>query len=110
MLDGSSVDSRTPQGQRRSELVVVEDPVSAIRVAEAVSDAMPLLGSHLATKRLNAVAGLYSSVVFWLDSNKLKESRAMAERAKLIGMTARTIYTELDPKCYTNEQIKEYLS
>lgn len=91
-------------------LVIVEDPVSAIRVAGAVSDSMPLLGSHLATSRLNALAGLYRAVVLWLDSDKLKEARSIAERFRLVGVDARVIWTDLDPKCYTNEQIMEILT
>ena len=91
------------------KLVIVEDPLSALRIA-SVCDSMPLLGSHLATHRLNAVAKLYSSLVFWLDSDKLKESREMAERAKLIGLDIRVIHTSDDPKCHTDEQIKEILS
>lgn len=93
---------------QHGRMVIVEDPVSAIRVA-ALEDAMPLLGSHLATSRLNAVAGLYKRLVVWLDSDKLKEARSMAERARLIGMDVRVVWTELDPKCYTNEQLKEIL-
>lgn len=94
-----------------ARLVIVEDPVSAIRIAEsgATSDAMPLLGSHLATARLSAVAGLYDDLVFWLDSDKLKEARGMEQRAKYMGLSARSIWTEEDPKCFTDEQIKEIL-
>lgn len=103
--DGS--DDSPSVGSR--DLVLVEDPVSAIRVAGAWGDSMPLLGSHLATSRLNAVAGLYRALVLWLDSDKLKEARAIAKRAELIGVSTRVIWTELDPKCYTNEQIKEIL-
>lgn len=89
-------------------LVIVEDPISALRVA-SVCDAMPLLGSHLATARLCAIARLYSSLVFWLDSDKLKESQAMAQRAKYMGLSTRVIWTPEDPKCHTTEQIKELL-
>lgn len=91
-----------------STLVIVEDPVSAIRIAPQ-SDAMPLLGSHLGQARLNALAGLYERLVFWLDSDKLKEARSMAERAKYMGRSTNVIYTDEDPKCYTDEQIKEIL-
>lgn len=92
-------------------LVIVEDPVSAIRIASAggTFDSMPLLGSHLASSRLNAVAGLYDDLVFWLDSDKYKEARGMCDKAKYMGLSARTIFTELDPKCYTNSQINEIL-
>lgn len=94
-----------------SGLVIVEDPVSAIRVASSGGrfDAMPLLGSHLASSRLNAIAGLYGDVVFWLDSDKYKEARAMCDRAKYMGLSARTIYTEEDPKCHSNEEIQKVL-
>lgn len=95
-------------GTNKKSLVVVEDPVSALRIGP-VADSMPLLGSHLAQARLNALAGLYDSFVFWLDSDKYKEARAMEQRAKFSGLSARTVYTELDPKCYTNEQIREIL-
>lgn len=91
-------------------LVIVEDPVSAIRVAGAWSDSMPLLGSHLATSRLNALAGLYRAVVVWLDSDKLKEARGISERFRLVGVDARVIWTELDPKVYTNEEIGAFLN
>lgn len=99
------------EGLGRSELVIVEDPVSALRIASSGSlcDSMPLLGSHLASARLNAVAGLYERLVFWLDSDKYKEARSMADRAKYIGRSTNVIYTDDDPKCYTNEQIKEIL-
>jgi hypothetical protein len=89
-------------------LVIVEDPVSAIRIS-ALEDSMPLLGSYLATERLNAVAGLYKRLVVWLDSDKLKEARGIAERAQLIGIEAKVIYTDLDPKCYTHDELKGIL-
>lgn len=92
-------------------LVLVEDPVSAIRIAESggTSDALPLLGSHLATARLNAVARLYTDLVFWLDSDKYKEAQAMADKARYMGLSTRVVWTELDPKCYTNKQLMEIL-
>jgi hypothetical protein len=91
------------------KLVVVEDPVSALRIGP-LCDAMPLLGSHLAQARLSALAKLYTSIVFWLDSDKYKEARAMEQRAKYMGLSARTIYTDEDPKCYTNDQLREILN
>jgi hypothetical protein len=93
-----------------SVLVIVEDPVSAIRVAGAWSDSMPLLGSHLATGRLNALAGRYNRLVLWLDSDKLVEARDIIRRAQIIGITTSSIWTEMDPKCYTNEQLVEILN
>ena len=110
---GGSDDLAVGEQQPSQTLVFVEDPVSAIRVAETgVADAMPLLGSHLGTARLIAVAGLYKPArwLFWLDSDKLKESRAMCMRARMMGLSARTIWTAEDPKCFVNEEIIRILS
>lgn len=90
-------------------LVIVEDPVSALRIGP-LCDAMPLLGSHLAAARLSALARLYPSLVFWLDSDKYKEARGMEQRAKYMGRSARTIYTELDPKCYSDQELQSILT
>lgn len=90
-------------------LVIVEDPVSALRIGP-LCDAMPLLGSHLAPARLNALAKLYRSVTFWLDSDKYKEARAMEQRAKWMGLSSHTIYTDEDPKAYDNPKLEEILN
>lgn len=97
-------------GNRKERaLVVVEDCVSAFRVSTTGTDAMPVLGSHVATRKLVRLAHMYGSVTFWLDSDKLTEARAMARQSQLLGLSAKVVHTELDPKCYTNEQIKEFL-
>ena len=87
----------------------MEDCVSAIKVARQC-DAMPVLGSHVSNSKLVGLSRLYRTIMFWLDSDKLKESRNAAERARLIGVQASVIFTELDPKCYSNEEIKNALS
>lgn len=95
-------------GAPRGSLALVEDCVSAIKIARQ-NDSMPLLGSHLSVTRLNRLARLYSGLVVWLDSDKLKEARGIAEKAKWLGLSARTIFTDEDPKCYSDEQIKGFL-
>lgn len=105
-LDGGSTSNSVQLSPET--LVIVEDPVSAMRIAP-LRPSMPLLGSHLATSRLIALTGLYDSIWFWLDSDKLKEAREMAERARLIDVKTRVIHTDLDPKCYTNAQLMEII-
>lgn len=110
-VSGGIVQPREPVllPQSTETLTIVEDCVSAYRVSTSVSDAMPVLGSHVATKKLVRLAHMYDTLVFWLDSDKLTEARKMARQAQLLGLSASVIHTELDPKCYTNEQIKEFL-
>jgi len=99
------------------QLCIVEDAVSAARVARATGaspgglqapwcNAMPCLGSYLPLKKLAALRALnYDSLFCWLDSDKLKEARDIAQRAKWLGFNTRVIYTELDPKTYSDEEI-----
>jgi hypothetical protein len=110
-------------------LVVVEDAVSAARITAAGPlegpgatrgsgtcldaswwHAMPCLGSYLPLKKIVALKSLkYEQLLVWLDSDKLKEAREIEQRAKWIGLSARTIYTEKDPKEYTDDEIREIL-
>lgn len=93
----------------RSLLVLTEDAVSSLVVART-SDAMPLLGTHIAKEKLMALRGSYDTLVVWLDSDKYREARNIADQAKLIGFNARAEFTTLDPKDLTDSEIKEKLN
>jgi hypothetical protein len=89
----------------RSMLVVSEDAVSAARIASC-SPSMPCLGSYLPSHKLMALKRLkFTRLITWLDSDKLKESREIAQRAKWLGFVTKVVYTELDPKEYSDEEI-----
>lgn len=105
-------------GGSQRRLVVVEDTVSAARVAAAsgrglegpLYDAMPCLGSYLPARKITALKVLnYETIICWLDGDKLKESREIATMAKWIGLSSRVIHTKLDPKEFSDNEIKEYL-
>lgn len=99
-----------------STCVLVEDCLSAIKIASTVGpdgplgDAMPLLGSHLPTEKLLRLRGLYKTLLVWLDHDKGKEAQNICTRAKLVGMEAHLISTELDPKEYDAEFLIQELS
>ena len=102
------------QGERgknlcKTTLVITEDCLSAIKVARQV-DAMPALGTYVSVKKLQMISLKYNTLVVWLDSDKFKEAQHIAENAKWLGMSARAIYTDLDPKYYSDEEIKGYLT
>jgi hypothetical protein len=89
-------------------LVITEDALSAIRIARQC-DAMPALGTNVPVHKIMVLARSYERITIWLDSDKWREAREIADNVKWLGLSADTIYSELDPKAYTDEQITEYL-
>jgi hypothetical protein len=89
-------------------VVVVEDYISAICVSR-VCDCYPLFGSHVSPKLTTMLSKKYDHLVIWLDRDKAKESLRQAARYRPYFKSVRSIMTDLDPKEYNNEQIKEFL-
>lgn len=90
-------------------LVIVEDAVSAIKIAR-ITDAMPCLGSDLPAIKLKRLAGLYGAFTVWLDGNMYHKAQAMAQKLQMLGCEAKAIYTPLDPKCYDTPVIEGVLT
>ena len=79
-------------------VVVVEDYVSAVHVAQSIHT-MPLFGVNLDKEaREHLKKEGFSNVVFWLDADKQKRSYEMAWKHMPYGM-ARVIRSSEDPKC-----------
>lgn len=92
-----------------NSLVITEDAVSAIKVARLV-DAMPALGTSVPVGKLVKIQRKgYQKLIVWLDRDKWKEGMEIAEKAKWLGLSTDTILTDLDPKCYNDEEIRGYL-
>ena len=91
-----------------SDVVLVEDLVSAIRVAR-YAKAMPLFGAYINVLRLERLRHITNSAIIWLDANKFVESIAYANRCQMIGMKARAVFTEVDPKDCTDKRIQEVI-
>lgn len=92
-------------------LVIVEDCVSAIKIARQ-SDSMPVLGSDINRDKLSRLRAYYGpsrAIVVWLDGNMYPKAQKMAQRMQMLGMDARAVYSELDPKCYDDEEINQIL-
>lgn len=90
-------------------LVLVEDCLSAIKLAGLERDAMPLLGSGISRQRLARLRPFYDLLEVWLDSDMWHKAQGVAKQAQLLGFQAKAVYSNDDPKCYTNQEIKEYL-
>jgi Zn ribbon nucleic-acid-binding protein len=106
---GEKSESRTiysVDGRASRILVLTEDAVSAIKVS-LVADAKPLLGTSIPREQIAAFKGPYNRLVVWLDADKWREGRNIADAAKLLGMDTKTILTERDPKEYDLETIRQ---
>lgn len=91
------------------ELILVEDIISAIRVSH-IKPALPLFGSFISDDLLFKVYYLgYYLLTLWLDEDKLSESVRFAKRARELSFSTRILHTKLDPKCYTDTEIREIL-
>jgi hypothetical protein len=89
-------------------LVITEDALSAMRIASQC-DAIPALGTHVSVSKIIALAPFYEFVTVWLDSDKWREARQIAENFQWLGLSANTVFTELDPKEYSDAEITAYL-
>ena len=109
---GEKSESRTIYRQlaKRSGdiLVLTEDAVSALKVS-VLADAKPLLGTSIPREQIAAFKGPYNRLVVWLDADKWREGRAIADSAKLLGLSTKTLLTDKDPKEYDLETIKGLL-
>ena len=91
-------------------VTITEDLLSAIRVSKFV-DAMPALGTSLSMSKALALQKMgYTTALVWLDRDKWKEGMDICDKFKWLGLSTRAIYTEKDPKEYSDEQIQEYLN
>jgi hypothetical protein len=93
------------------KIICVEDILSAIKVSRLSPEycAIPLLGSSMSEELIQRLSGKFSEVILWLDRDKAKEAISISRNLKQRGFNSRTIISELDPKEYTTEQLKEFL-
>lgn len=99
-------------GECSKTLVLVEDIISAIKVSK-LTQCMPLYGSAISVNRFKRLFKLYgkeTKVVIWLDKDKSSEGALFRRRGTLLGLSCTTIISTKDPKEYSYEEIREYLS
>jgi len=89
-------------------LVLTEDAVSALVVSQ-VADGKPLLGTSIPREQIAEIAKSYDELIVWLDDDKWREGRSIADSAKLLGMKTKTLLTDKDPKEFSVEDIKGLL-
>lgn len=96
-------------GPKMQELVVVvEDYVSAMRVAE-VCPCVPLMGSHLDKNTAVRLSHCFKRLGIWLDDDKKKESTKFNLEYQAIYDGVASIFTPRDPKEHTKEEIYDHV-
>jgi len=89
-------------------IILVEDIVSAIKVGRQYP-VSPLFGSHADWSTLARYSRVTKKITFWLDADKYKAARKFESRASLLGFETAVLYTEKDPKEYSDEEIKLFV-
>lgn len=94
---------------KQGNLVLTEDMLSAARVSK-VTDAWSLLGTNLMDAVIAEIANEdYDDILIWMDNDTagINARRKMIKQLHSVGLSARIIKSDRDPKLYTLEQIQE---
>ena len=93
-----------------NDIIVVEDIISTIKLSR-ITNSSCLYGSFIDSSKYIKIYNLYKpkSFIIWLDKDKQKESYQYMSSLIKLGIPCSVISTELDPKCYTTNEIKEIL-
>jgi len=90
-------------------VVVVEDPISCIRVGE-ILPCICALGTSLSYKQFNNIIA-YKNAILWMDYDKGGMDGAIKFRNKLSPyVKCRMVFTEDDPKCLDEYSIRRQLN
>jgi hypothetical protein len=92
------------------ELILVEDIISAHKVALSGKQVAPLWGSVILPSLLTRLTLLgYNKLIIWLDPDKRKESIKFKQKCETYGFQTKIIFSDKDPKDYSLNEIDELL-
>lgn len=90
-------------------LVLTEDVVSGIKVSRQYP-AMPLFGSQVTLDRIRKLSDRFTSLVIWLDRDKLKDSVKARIKALPFFEHVSVVVVDGDPKDYDDISIRSIIS
>lgn len=90
-------------------LVLVESIVSAIKVSRVCASS-PIFGSHISNERLLRINKFYDKIIIWLDPDKRTVALRAAQKARLFGLEAHVVLSDMKPKDYTIEEIERFVN
>jgi Zn ribbon nucleic-acid-binding protein len=91
------------------KVVVVEDILSAIKVARLTSSAC-LLGSSLSREMLFHLQQNYDNIIIWLDRDKATTAMKISKQFIQLGKQSGVVISTKDPKEYSTEELKNWLN
>jgi len=89
--------------------VIVEDCVSGIKLAKSGFAGIPVFGAKMSAEKMRGICRMYENVIWWLDSDKFKESVKQSNLCKLLGANSRVVNTAYDPKEYSVAEVHDLL-
>ncbi len=111
-VDRSTVTPHYTMGDKDAlPIVLTEDILSAVRVG-MVTASYSLLGTSPSYQLLLLVAASNRRCVVWLDPDAAgrKGATKTSKALRNLGVDTRVLHTEKDPKFYSNEEIRTFLS
>ena len=108
-----------PNSDNSRRLVLVEDCLSAIKVASVFddlsqtplgADSMSLLGSGINLKKLTQLRRSYDFLDVFLDPDMWHKSLNIVKQAQLLGFQARPIQSDRDPKEHSYQELLDKLT
>jgi len=97
-----------PIGPGESTCIIVEDMISAIRLAELGYDAVPLFTTTMTSESMLTLVGRYDKIYVWLDNDSVvvdRQADIICTGLRLLDQNAQRIMGFRDPKHYSNEEI-----
>jgi hypothetical protein len=88
--------------------IIVEDMISAIRLAELGYDAVPLFTDTMSSETMLTLVGRYDKIYVWLDNDSVTVDRhadIICTGLRLLDQEAQRIMGYRDPKHYNDEEI-----
>ena len=89
-------------------VVLVEDYISAIKVGRQFP-AMPLFGGEISLDRIRKLSDMVTSLVTWLDRDKLRSAIKSRFKALAYFDKISVIVADKDPKEYNDKEIREFI-
>ena len=96
------------QNTQKDDVVVAEDAISAIKIARTCNS-VPIHNSIIPLELILRLSKQFKNLFIWLDRDKAKESFKEAKKAEIYFDKVNIIWSEKDPKEYSDIEIKNYL-